>query len=242
MARPKLATNNLPTASVALFSVRVKKELSLQPQKKAMKKSAVAALLCLIIAGAKAQVNPIEPDWSGNVYKPGGIYPGFYVSNANDTVYGYFMHDDKKSNQKKCRFYVNELDRKPTSEFKPEDIKSYKVGDKLYRTLNYSGGLLNKPLRFLLVTRDGGITEFVFYSEDGEKTPEAVFHKPKDPAHSDPITMSYFGLSFAKKLSDYISDYPALAGKVSGKEKGYGLLNLYAIIDEYNQWFATKKK
>lgn len=207
-----------------------------------MRKSGLTVIFCFMVVGAIAQVNPIEPDWSEKVYKIGGIYPGYYVSNANDTVYGYFKHDDKKGNQKKCRFYVNEMDKKPTSEFKPEDIKSYKVGDKLYRTLNYSGGLLNKPLRFLLVTRDGGISEFVFYSEDGERAPEPVFHKPKDPSHSDPITMAYFGLSFAKKLSDYLSDYPALSQKVANKEKGYGLLNLYAIIDEYNQWFATKKK
>jgi hypothetical protein len=29
---------------------------------------------------------------------------------------------------------------------------------------------------------------------------------------------------------------------VANKEKGYGLLNLLAIIDEYNAWFAAKNK
>jgi hypothetical protein len=205
-----------------------------------MKRTGIVAIMCLAFSLVHAQ--RYEPDWSGNVYMVGRIYPGFYVTNANDTVYGYFMHDDRKGNQKKCRYYKNEMDKKPTSEFKPEDIKSYKVGDKLYRTLNYSGGLLNKPLRFLLVTNDGGITEFVFYSEDAAQEAQGIFHKPKDPSHSDPITYAYFGLSFAKKLSDYISDYPALSQKVANKDKGYGLLNLLAIIDEYNAWFAAKKK
>ena len=205
-----------------------------------MTRTGILIVLCLTLVVAKAQ--PKDPDWSETVYKIGKIYPGFYVTNTNDTIHGYFLHDDKKGNQKKCRFYANEMDKKPTAEFKPEDIKSYKVADKLYRTLNYSGGLLNKPLRFLLVTNDGGITEFVFYSEDAAVQAQGVFHKPKDPSHSDPITVSYFGLSFAKKLSDYISDYPVLAQKVANKENGYGLLNLMAIIAQYNEWFATKRK
>lgn len=205
-----------------------------------MKQTGLVLLMCLVFSVAKSQ--RYEPDWSEKVYRIGKIYPGYYVTNANDTINGYFMHDDRKGNQKKCRFYANETDKKPTSEFKPEDIKSYKVGDKLYRTLNYSGGLLTKPLRFLLVTNDGGITEFVFYSEDAATEAQGVFHKPKDPSHNEPITYSYFGLGFAKKLSDYISDYPALSQKVANKEKGYGLLNLLAIIDEYNVWFAAKKK
>ena len=205
-----------------------------------MTRTGILIVLCLTLVVAKAQ--PKDPDWSETVYKIGKIYPGFYVTNTNDTIHGYFLHADKKGNQKKCRFYTNEMDKKPTAEFKPEDIKSYKVADKLYRTLNYSGGLLNKPLRFLLVTNDGGITEFVFYSEDAAVQAQGVFHKPKDPSHSDPITVSYFGLSFAKKLSDYISDYPVLAQKVANKEKGYGLLNLMAIIAQYNEWFATKRK
>jgi len=201
-----------------------------------MKRIVMLFVLVVTVLGANAQ------DWSGAVYKIGKIYPGYYVTNSNDTVNGYFYHDDQKGNQKKCRFYTNEMDKKPASEFKPEDIKSYKVADKLYRTLNYSGGLLKKPLRFLLVTKDGAITEFVFYSEDAAATAEGVFHKPFDPLHSDPITYGYFALGFAKKLSDYISDYPALSQKVADKEKGYGVLNLLAIIAEYNEWYAAKKK
>lgn len=199
-----------------------------------MKKMLLLIITCLSLSALKAQ------DWT--IYKKGTIYPGFYVTNSNDTVYGYFQHDDKKGQQKKIKFYKNEMDRKPTEEFKPEDIKGYKIADKLYRTLNYSGGLFNKPLRFLLVTKDGALTTFVFYSEDAEMNEGMVFHKPNDPQHNDPITPAYFGLQFAKKMADYISDYPALSKKVADKEKGYGLLNIEAIIHEYNEWYATKAK
>ena len=181
-------------------------------------------------------------DWSGKVYTTGQIYPGYYVSNTNDTVQGYFLHGNQVSNQKKCYFYKNETDREPTFAFSPHDIKSFKVADKLYRTVPYSGGLIASPLRFLLVTKDGGIAELVFYSEDGAATSESVFYKPHDPANSKPVTLPYFGLGFAKKLSQYLSDYPELAKKVADKEKGYGMLKLLDIIAEYNTWYATKAK
>jgi len=205
-----------------------------------IKSTGALIICCLAFSALKAQ--RYEPDWSGKVYQVGKIYPGYYVTNTRDTVFGYFMHDNQKGNQKKCRFYANEMDKKPSQEFKPEDIKSYKVGDKLYRTLNYSGGLLNKPLRFLLVTNDGAVTEFVFYSEDGEMAAQPLFHKPFDPLHFDPTPLSSFALGYAKKLSEYLSDYPALAKKISDKEKGYGVLNILAVIDEYNAWYAANKK
>lgn len=192
----------------------------------------------LFFAAATTQAQ----DWTGQIYQVGKIYPGFYVTNANDTVQGYFMHGTQAGNQKKCSFYTNEMDRKPSKEFKPEDIKSYKVADKLYRTINFSGGLNNKALRFNLVTKDGGITQYVFYSEDGSATAEPVFHKPNDANNNKPLQMGYFALGFAKKLGEYVSDYPELAAKVTGKEKGYGMLNLLAIIDEYNEWYAKKGK
>ncbi|MBL7730246.1 MAG: hypothetical protein JNM88_03645 [Chitinophagaceae bacterium] len=182
-----------------------------------------------------------QPDWSGKVYVIGKIYPGFYVTNANDTVYGYFEHGSQVSGQKRCKYYTNEMDKKPTKEFGPEDIKGYKVADKLYRSINFSGGLTSKPLRFNLVSKDGAITEFTFYSEDGNATAEPVYQKPHDPNFTKPVQISYFALGFAKKVSEYVADYPALAAKVSGKEKGYGMLNLLAIFDEYNAWYAAKK-
>lgn len=201
-----------------------------------MKRILLCTLVLLTMKAAQAQ-----PDWSGKVYMVGNIYPGFYVTNSNDTVYGYFEHGTQVSGQKKCKYYVNEMDRKPTKEFGPEDIKGYKVGDKLYRSINFSGGLNNKALRFNLVSKDGAITEFTFYSEDGNATAEPVYHKPHDPENNKPVQISYFGLGFAKKVSAYVADYPELAAKVSNKEKGYGMLNLLAIFDEYNAWYAAKK-
>lgn len=179
-------------------------------------------------------------DWSGEIYKIGMIYPGYYISLEGDTTFGYLLHGNQISNQKNCTFYTNETDNKPTAKFKQDDIREYKVGDKLYRSIPFSGGLLAKPLRFNLVVNDGGIAEYIFYDEDGTGSTQTVFHKAHDPENSKPVTLDYFGLGFVKKMSAYVSDYKELANKISSKEKGYGMLKILDIILEYNEWYAAK--
>lgn len=183
-------------------------------------------------------------DWSGNVYQIGKKYPGFYVTNAGDTVHGYFMHGTKLQNQSHCDFYKLETNPKPDQKFSPADISSYKVADKLYRSIHYSGGLLKKPLRFVLVVKDGGISQFIFYSEDPTTPTEekTVYYKANDPANPDPMELQDFGIGFAKKMSAFVADYAELSKKVADKEKGYGMLQIDAIVDEYNTWYKSNKK
>lgn len=183
-------------------------------------------------------------DWSGTVYVIGRKYPGYYVTHTGDTVNGYFMHGTKQQNQLRCDFYKAETDASPDAKFFPEDIQSYKVGDKLYRSIHYSGGLLKKPLRFVVVVKDGGISQFTFYSEDPTTPNEetTVYYKAKDTDNPDPMTLQDFGLGFAKKMSAFVADDEELSQKVSDKEKGYGMLQIDKIIDEYNEWYKTNKK
>lgn len=198
-----------------------------------------AGMLLLVCFSSVAQA---QPDWSGKVYTTGKIYPGYYITNTNDTINGYFVHGNQTANQKRCYFYKNETDRKHSNEFAPDDIKEYKVADKLYRSIAYSGGLLTKPLRFNLVNKDGPIREYVFYHEDGSGGSDVVFHKPHDAANSKPVSLPDFGLGFAKKVSAYVADYAELSKKVADKEKGYGMLKILDIFAEYNQWYLSKNK
>src|ERR1035437_9086873 len=122
-----------------------------------MKKITAIAALLLVAMTAGAQ------DWSGTIYRVGLIYPGYYVGEKDDTVQGYFKMGNQTDNQNTCNYYKNEMDKKPTQKFAPEDITSYKVGDKIYRSIHFSGGLLAKPLKFNLVIKDGAITQFKWY-------------------------------------------------------------------------------
>ncbi len=200
-----------------------------------MKKLNAILFLCIMpFLQGKAQ------DWTGNVYQIGKIYPGYYVTNGGDTIEGYFYHGTQTSNQKNCHYYKAETDAKPTSKFGPEDIKAYKVADKVYRSIHYSGGLLAKPLRFNLVTTDGAITEFIFYDEMGTGETKMVYHKPHDANNAQPVELQSFGLKFAKKMSEYVADYAELSKKIADKADGYGMLKILEIIKEYNDWYAKK--
>lgn len=176
----------------------------------------------------------------------GTKYPGYYVANNGDTVKGFLRYGNNYEAQKKCQFFPNENDNNDMISFKPEEISGYFVGDRLYRSIHYSGGLMEKPLRFVLVEKDGGIAQFTFYHEDGAKNPDGspmtddVFFKANDPANAKPVTLQYFGVGFAKKMAAYVADNDELSKKVAGKEKGYGMLKLLDIVDEYNKWYASK--
>lgn len=202
----------------------------------------LAFILCMIGLTAFAQT----PDWSGNVYKIGYKYPGYVILNSGDTLNGYIMHGGRAQNQKQCQFFSVETLKKPLKTYKPEEVKEYFVGDKLYRTIPYSGGLMAKALRFVLVEKGGEISIFNFYDEDPaiyddqNRTMSTVYYKWHDSNYPKPFTSEKFALSFAKNIAELVADYPELSTKVKNKEKGYGLIYLNAIIDEYNAWYAAK--
>ena len=41
-------------------------------------------------------------------------------------------------------------------------------------------------------------------------------------------------------MSKYVSDYPELAKKIKSKEKGYRVLGILKIVNEYNAHFENK--
>ena len=44
----------------------------------------------------------------------------------------------------------------------------------------------------------------------------------------------------AKKISKLVEDYPELSSKIANKEKGYGIMNMASIADEYNLFWKGK--
>lgn len=200
-------------------------------------------------------------DWSPEIYQVGKLYPGYIIKLDGDTVKGFLKADTRcsingigSSNQNTAAFYLNESDKKPVAKYKPADIKGYKIADKVYESINYSGGLLKKP-NFNLVVEDGAIRTYEWYAtvdnysslsrQSGESWQQFDARRfetkliiAKDP--KDPIDFSMLGLSFAKKMPALIEDNKEMAEKVANKEKGYTFLNIFEVIREYNRWAETK--
>jgi hypothetical protein len=83
------------------------------------------------------------------------------------------------------------------------------------------------------VVKPGAITTCVYLIERDE---QPVWQKGDE----EPVSNASMLFSFKKNVLKLVGDYPELAAKIENKEKGYGLLNLQAIIDEYNAWYAAK--
>lgn len=217
------------------------------------------ALVTSLTAFSQESENNSMADWSPEIYQVGKIYPGYIIKSDGDTIKGFIKADNRcsiggigSSNQNKVKFYLHESDRRPSEKYKPKDIKGYRIADKVYESINFSGGLFNKA-NFNLVVEDGAIRLYEWYSTvdnysslskqsgetwqayDGRRF-ETKLIVAKDP--TEPIEYSRLGLSFKKKMPPLISDNPEMAKKVANKEKGYNFLHLFDVIKEYNEWSA----
>ncbi len=227
-----------------------------------MKKIIFSVVGIILSTTTFSQNNSSKADWSPEIYRVGTIYPGYIIKLDGDTIHGFIKADTRcssggigSSNQNSAQFFTNKTDKKPAAKYKPTDIKGYKIADKIYESINYSGGLFKKP-NFNLVVEDGAIRMYEWYAtvenyhsiskQSGESWSEFDARRfetkvivAKVP--TEPIELSMLGLSFAKKMPDLIADHTELAQKVSAKEKGYTFLRMYEVIREYNEWSANQK-
>lgn len=189
-------------------------------------------------------------DWSSDVYHIGEQYPGYVVTAEGQKIEGFIRYGDPYSMQNEVLFFAEKGNKKTKVKYKTADLFEYKVADKLYHCIHYSGGLLKKPVRANLVVTEGCITEYVWYdnpegyalitrgsNESIEEyytrryTSTMVFKKKGE---DEVKALSSFGIKFADKMSEFVADDKELAAKVANKADGYGMLAIQAIIAEYN--------
>ena len=189
-------------------------------------------------------------DWSADVYKFGEQYPGYIITDTGVKIEGFIKYRDPVSMQEDVMFFAEKGNRKSKVKYKTADLKEYKVADKLYHCIHYSGGLMKKPVRANLVVNEGCITEYVWYAKvEGfalltRGTNESIedYYKRcydstmvfKKQNEEEVKALSSFGIKFAPKMAEYVADNKELAQKVKGKEKGYKALGILNIIAEYN--------
>jgi hypothetical protein len=204
----------------------------------------LSAGLFLLITTIYAQ------DWSSDVYRGGELYPGYIIDAAGKKTEGYIKYQNRYTMQNEVLFYTDKDDKKSKQDLKTKDLKEYKVADKLYHCINYSGGLVGSAVRANLVVQEGCIMQYVWYNraenwaimQKGATESEEEFMNRMYPSvmvflkagDEQPRSLDYFGLGFPKKMSEYVSDNAELAKKVADKEKGYGMLKVLDIINEYN--------
>lgn len=187
-------------------------------------------------------------DWSPDVYKYRQLYPGYIVQNGKKTE-GFIQYTNREALQSNVIFYTDKNNKKTKTKYKSKDLTEYMMADKVYHVIHYTGGLLHKPVGGNLLVEEGCISKYIYYKNDsevttklsGETTEEylnrkypstVLFLKDGD---EKPQTIAKMGIGFAKDMPLWIADQPELAEKVANKEKGYRMLQMEAVIEEYNE-------
>lgn len=185
-------------------------------------------------------------------------YPGFVITNDNDTLYGYLLLKNKISNQGKL-FFFNSMDsEEPIEKYKPGDIKAYKVANRFYETVKFSPANTVRKYTFLLLVVDGPVKVYKSYFDDKERIKideddiwnskidlhfseselkNNVIGKRESEKNFELFDSVGYLMNFKKKMSEYLSDCPEIAKKIAKKEEGYQWINLEDIIREYNDWY-----
>jgi hypothetical protein len=164
-----------------------------------------------------------------STYRIGQFYEGYIVKKNGNEVRGFIQYLDESDRYKKVVFKEEKRGKK--SKFKPKDISAYKVAGVEYRACNFKAAIM-RDTKFLKVEGDGCIEQLSWrqYSyEDRAWQNEVVLRKD-----GEAISTQTFVLGFAKKMSAFIKDNKELSNKVKTKQKGYRLLSLEAIVNEYN--------
>lgn len=165
-----------------------------------------------------------------NNYRLFDYYEGYIVKGDGEKVLGYIQYLDESDRYEKVIFRKDMQSKK--EKYKVKDLTGYKVADTEYKSLEYED-VLFKGRNFLIVLDKGCINTYQMRKYDSEDRSWSTIMvvETKDRA----VNYQKFGLNFSKSFSEFIQADDELAAKVRSGQKGYGLLNMEKIIEEYNQ-------
>lgn len=153
---------------------------------------------------------------------------GYIVSVKNDTLFGQvsnFRLGPFGGLNARIKFKGKGLKRK----FVAKDLRGYKKGDSLYRSM-----LLNGKPEFLRLISEGAVSYYKYdFQEQGEQLVLDIDYLQKGNSPLIRATQGIFGLK-RKRLASLFSDCPELVEKILNKEYDY----VFEIVDFYNDWIA----
>lgn len=157
---------------------------------------------------------------------------GYIVTVKNDTLIG--RVSDRKLGpfggiHDKIKFKGTRLKKR----FSPKDVRSYKKGDSIYRSL-----FLDGEHQFLRVVSEGAVSYYAYeLQQQGEQMVLDIAYLRKENSRSlIRADQGIFGLK-RKRLSMFFADCPPLVIKIQNKELKY----VFEVVNFYNEWKETQK-
>jgi hypothetical protein len=171
-------------------------------------------------------------------YSIGQFYEGYIINKDGTKTDGFIRYGSMAANKSNIEFYTDKTNRKTKQTLNPKEIAGYKVGSEEYHSFKY--GVIVKEQVFGRLDTDGhikvyGVAELTQLENDGDAMEFMMVLKKGD---EEAIGTARF-IRFAKEMSELVSDHKELSKKIEDKEKGYRLIDMQAIIKEYNDWYAA---
>ncbi len=184
--------------------------------------------------------------------------PGYIITNSGEKQEGFIKRFGKIKSQKKVKFYKT-LKDKDFIKYGPKDIKAYQIANDYYEAHVY-GSLSGKGKVFLIRFKQGKINLFNYYLITDKDIAESTIARKgntevsidvdgkelraevlavKDTGEALKFASPKMIFGFKKIMSAYVKDFPELAVKIKKKEKGYGMLGVLNIVEEYNNYFKN---
>jgi len=206
----------------------------------------------LVAVALMISVSAFAQDWSTDKYQYSELYEGYIVDKDGRKTEGFIKYQSRYKLQEEVIFYKKKNDTKRTI-YDADDLSEYKVADKHYRVINFSGGASVQKMRGNLIINEGGcIKKYVWYDrapgynqlkrrpnetaeEFGDRKFPSVYAYYKD-GDEMAVTEEFFDKDFTNKMKAYVKDCKELYKKVKAATSGYNkILNMESVFNEYNE-------
>lgn len=197
-------------------------------------KNIAAFLLTLLLLIASANELLAQ-----NEYEIGRFYEGYIITLDGEQQDGYIKYENFNTMQSSIIFATDPNNRRSRIAYKAKTLAGFKVADQTWHAIPFKDLIGPKQQLFLQLYMDGFIKLYHYYGSANNSSEEAVVVVRKGDEMA--FNQGTFITGFHKKVSELVAEHEELAAKVADKEKGYKLLQLYDIIDEYNAWYKSNK-
>ena len=192
------------------------------------------------------------------------MYPGYIVTNQQDTIDGFLYLSNVAANQYRVFYFTSPDDPESKVKYKPKDLIAYKVGSRLYESFEFKATNAMNKRNFFLKVIDGPISMYRWYYEPESRSSKRVMIDEENLLNSsidlsfdesdltgqdiviklggEPINLSApkYLMKFKKHMAALVEEDAELVEKIQRKEKGYTFGYQEKIIEEYNHWYENK--
>ncbi|MCA1761775.1 MAG: hypothetical protein ABR574_06740 [Cryomorphaceae bacterium] len=176
--------------------------------------------LCILACEVTAQTDG---------FRTNAFYDGYIIHTDGSRERGFVQYLNEEDRYEKVVFRKEQNGKK--LKYKVKDLNGYMVAETTYRAVEYED-VLFKGRKFLIVENEGCINTYSYTERKDDGTWATITILEND---NRAVNTQKFALNFSNSMAELVQDDADLAAKVAAKQKGYRILSMYDIVEEYNE-------